>query len=173
MGVEIRLWAYLYATLPGSFLLADSFMDAPEGSLMLSFEALLVDVLGAGLSGEFGSVSVGLITVGVMVDRFGFGVADGVEAKDLRTWAANSPRVAGKGRPGPTLRCSGAVVGGAGSAGGWDWGGGVMGGCGALCCAGTDLLRTDGLRGRRGLRSKHGFPSRDAFVGSRCGGWGR
>jgi hypothetical protein len=64
---------------------------------MLSAVALLVDVLSGGLRGELVSFSVGLITVGVMVERFGFVVVDGVEAKDLSTWAANSARVAGVG----------------------------------------------------------------------------
>jgi hypothetical protein len=109
---------------------------------MLSAVALFVDVLSGGLSGELVSFSVGLITVEVMVDRFGFVVVDGVEAKDLNTWAANSARVAGRGRPGPMARCSGVeavVVAGAGSPRGWDWGGGVAGGCGALFCVGTGL----------------------------------
>jgi hypothetical protein len=82
---------------------------------MLSAVAWLVDVLSGGLRGELVSFSVGLITVGVMVERFGF-VVDGVEAKDLSTWAANSARVAGMGRSGQLPRCSGVeavVVGGA------------------------------------------------------------
>jgi len=84
---------------------------------MLSSGALFVDVPCGGLNDELTSFSVGLITVGVMVDGFGFVVVDGVEAKDLRTSAANSARVAGMGRPGPMARCSGVeavVVGGAG-----------------------------------------------------------
>jgi len=64
------------------------------------------------------------------VDGFGFvemsGVGmDGFEATDLRTWAANSARVAGTGRPGPMGRSSpvdAALVGGAGSMGSWDVG---------------------------------------------------
>jgi hypothetical protein len=45
------------------------------------------------------------------------------------------------GRPGPLPRCSGveAAVGGAGSTGGWVWGVGVAGGCGALSCVGSGL----------------------------------
>jgi hypothetical protein len=108
---------------------------------MLSAVALLVDALSGGLSGALVSFSVGLITVGVMVDRFGF-VVDGVEAKDLNTWAANSARVAGRGRPEPMARCSwveAVVVAGAGSMGGWDWSVGVAEGCGALFCVGTGL----------------------------------
>jgi hypothetical protein len=94
------------------------------------------------------------------VDGFGFVVVDGLEAKDLRTWAANSARVAGMGRPGPLPRCSGleaVVVGGAGSAGGWGWGVGVAEGCGALFCVCT------------GLYAGMGFGARAAFLASlRC-----
>ena len=121
---------------------------ALEGAFTPSLPAWLVDVSGGGLSGELSSFSVGLITGGVMVGGFGFVVVDGVEAKDLRTWAANSARVAGMGRPGPMPRCSeveAVAVGGAGSAGGWDWGVAVTEGCGAIlgtgagCCVGTGL----------------------------------
>jgi hypothetical protein len=56
------------------------------------------------LRGELGSDLVGLITVGVMAGSFAFVVDDEGGAKDLRIWAANSARVAGKGRPG---RCGG------------------------------------------------------------------
>jgi hypothetical protein len=125
--------------------LVDWFTGALEDSLMPSSVALLVDVLGGGLSGELSSFSVGLITVGEMVDRFGFVVVDGVEAKDSRTWAANSARVAGMGRPGPLPRCSGVEVGGAGPAGGRDWGVGVAESCGALFCVGTGLCAGAGL----------------------------
>src|ERR1700680_1788966 len=98
------------------------------------------------------SFSVVLMAEGVMVVGFGFAVLSavgvgGVEAKDLRTWAANSARVAGMGRPGPMPRCSvvEVVVGGAGSTGGWDWGVAVAEGCGAILgigkgsCGGTGL----------------------------------
>jgi len=109
---------------------------------MVSCAALLGDVLGGSLSGEITSLSVALITVGVTVGGFCFVVVDGVGAKDLRTWAANSARVAGMGRPGPMARCSeveAVVVGGAGSAGGWDWGADVAEGWGALFCECTGL----------------------------------
>ena|ERR1700719_1062039 len=96
------------------------FTGVLAGSLMLSSGALIVDVPCGGLNDELTSFSVGLITIEV-VDRFGFVVVDGVEVKYLRTWAANSARVAGMGRPGPLPRCSGVeavVVGGAETAGG-------------------------------------------------------
>jgi hypothetical protein len=100
---------------------------------MVSAVALIVDVPGGSWSDELTSFSVELST-GEVADRFGLIVVDGVDAKDLRTWAANSARVAGMGRPGPLPRCSRveAVVGGAGSTGGWAWGVGVARGCGAL-----------------------------------------
>jgi len=71
----------------------------------------VVSLLGGGLSGELNSFSVGLMAAGLGFVEVGFGVAelsgvrvDGVEATDLRTWAANSARVAGMGRPGPQAR---------------------------------------------------------------------
>jgi len=71
-----------------------------------------------------GLVPLELIAIAFMADGFGFveigGVGFGVrgfEAMDLRTWAANSARVAGMGRPGPLGRSSpvdAASLGGAG-----------------------------------------------------------
>jgi hypothetical protein len=113
---------------------------------MLSSAALLGVVVGGVFSRGLNSFSVGLMAVGSMAVGFGFaelsavGVG-GVEAKDLRTWAANSARVAGIGRPRPMARCSEVevVVGGAGSTGGWDCGDDVAAGCGALFCVCTGL----------------------------------
>jgi hypothetical protein len=119
---------------------------------MLSSAALVGVVVGGVFSRGFNSFSVGLTAVGSIAVGFGFvevsgAASGGVEAKDLRTWAANSAQVAGRGRPGPMARCSvvEVVVGGAGSAGGWDWGVAVAEGCGAILgigkgsCVGTGL----------------------------------
>jgi hypothetical protein len=88
---------------------------------MFSSVALLVDALGGDLSGALNSFSVEMMTVGIgFAELSGTGVG-GLEAKDLRTWAANSARVAGIG-PMPLGRCSGVatvVVGGAGLVEGW------------------------------------------------------
>jgi hypothetical protein len=88
---------------------------------MFSSVALLVDVLGGGLSGAFNSFSVEMMAVGIgFAELSGTGVG-GFKAKDLRTWAANSARVAGIG-PMPLGRCSGAatvVVSGASLMDGW------------------------------------------------------
>jgi hypothetical protein len=81
---------------------------------MFSPAALLIDGPGGGLSGEPKYFSVGVLAVGAMAVEFGFvevrGVgSDGFEARDLRTWAANSARVAGIG-PTPLGSCSGVAT---------------------------------------------------------------
>jgi hypothetical protein len=88
-------------------------------SLLVSVVVLVSVSLGGGWSGDFNSLSVGLMAVGMMEAGFGFveisgvgvggfevaGVGGGgVAATDLGTWAANSARVAGRGRPGPQSR---------------------------------------------------------------------
>jgi hypothetical protein len=72
------------------------------------------DLSGAGLwLTTVGLIALGLIAVALMAGGFGFGEIGGVEVKvrgvaamDLRTWAANSARVAGMGRPRPLGRSS-------------------------------------------------------------------
>ena len=52
---------------------------------MFSSGALLVDVLGGGLSGELNSFSAGLMVVGFGFAEFTGVEVGGVEGKDLRT----------------------------------------------------------------------------------------
>ena len=71
---------------------------------MFSSVALLVDAPGGGLSGAINSFSAEMMAVGIGCAELSGTGAGGVEVTDLRTWAANSARVAGSGRPGPQSR---------------------------------------------------------------------
>jgi hypothetical protein len=102
MGISIfSLASYL-------FLLGGWFVGLLCVSPVASLVILLIGLLGGGSTCDLNSLSggltaVGLTTVGVwavgfgFVDVSGFGIG-GFAAKDLRTWAANSARVAGMGR---------------------------------------------------------------------------